>query len=143
VHIAFAVRSRMRFGAEGGVGAEDGRGARGGDEGGVGEGERCWVSYSRCRTGTGFVQSSGALDKVAAGGEVITAAQAMRSGCRRCCGAGRVEDAPGARVERGEWYLQETHSAREEAMKAATVMGKDDGMALAARAGGGEGGGRE
>jgi hypothetical protein len=34
-----AVRGRSRFGAEGGVGAEDGRSARRGDEGGVGDGE--------------------------------------------------------------------------------------------------------
>ncbi|KAJ7301395.1 hypothetical protein DFH08DRAFT_993776 [Mycena albidolilacea] len=40
MHVAFAIRGRSRFGAEGGVGAEDGRGARRGDEGGAGDGKR-------------------------------------------------------------------------------------------------------
>jgi hypothetical protein len=41
VHVALAMRGRPRFGAEGGVGAEDsGRGARRGDEGAAGDGKR-------------------------------------------------------------------------------------------------------
>jgi hypothetical protein len=64
-------------------------------------------------------EDSEALDTIAAGGEVITAARAMGSGCRGCWGhAYRVEDAPGARVNWGEWYVLETHLAREEAVKA-------------------------
>jgi hypothetical protein len=67
---------------------------------------------------------------VVAGGEVITAARAMGSGCRRCCalregGACRVDVTPGVRVDRGECYLLQTHLAREDAIKAAPAMEND------------------
>lgn len=68
------------------------------------------------------MEDSEALDMVAAGAEVITAARAMGSGCRGCWG--RVEDARGARVNWGEWYARETPLGREEAVKAAVTIAR-------------------
>ncbi|KAJ7676499.1 hypothetical protein B0H14DRAFT_3065241 [Mycena olivaceomarginata] len=123
VHVALAMRSRPRFGAEGGVGAEDGRGARRGDEGDVCDGRRS-LHLLRAPATLRVVlpvpdrswlraEDSEELDTAA-----VAAARARGGACRG-------EDAPGARVDRGGWYLLETHLARKEAIKAAPAVGND------------------
>jgi hypothetical protein len=136
VPVLFAVRGRPRFRAVAGVGAEERRGARGGDEGGVGDGE-CALHLLRAPAMLRVVfpvpdtswlraEDNQALDTVATGREVITVARGMGSGCCRCWArGGSCVQAPCARVNRGEWYLLEMHLAGEEAIKAAPAMGND------------------
>jgi hypothetical protein len=118
VHVAFAMRGRLRFGAECGVGAKIGAVPGGGDEGGVGDGE-CPLHLLRAPGMLRVVlpvpdrswlraEDNEVLDMVAAGREVKTVARGMGSGgCRCCAREGSYIQAPCARVDRGEWYLLE------------------------------------
>jgi hypothetical protein len=124
-----------------GVGTEDRCSARGGDEGGMGDGE-CSLHLLRAPAMLCIVlpapdtswlraENNQVLDTVAAGREVITVARGMGSGC--CAHEGSCMQAPCARVDRGEWYMLERHLVREEAIKAAPAMGNDHRTCCARR----------
>ncbi|KAJ7810023.1 hypothetical protein B0H14DRAFT_3151376 [Mycena olivaceomarginata] len=100
VPVLFAVRGRPRFRAVAGVGAEDRRGARGGDEGGVGDGE-CALHLLRAPAMLRVVlpvpdtswlraEDNQALDTVAAGKEVLGTRGVVHASALRACGSGRV-----------------------------------------------------
>ncbi|KAJ7810020.1 hypothetical protein B0H14DRAFT_3151375 [Mycena olivaceomarginata] len=119
------------------VGAEDRRGARGGDEGGVGDGE-CSLHLLRAPAMLRVVlpvpdtswlraEDNQALDTVAAGKEVLGTRGVVRASALRACGSGRVVLAGDALGARG-------------GDKAAPAMGN---VARAAHAGGDEGGAGE
>jgi hypothetical protein len=140
--VVFAVHGRSRFRAEAGVGvgAEDGGSAR--------EGDATWGSVN-VRGSTPVVlhialpasdksslraEGDGALETVAARGEVVNAVRAI--GAAAPCAEyvrGRVEDAEKRVRERTGSCLLQTSLVREEAVKAALAMGNSHGASCRRR----------